>query len=714
MAKKLLSFLISILVIHAVYGQGRAVVLSADMFQSHQRIFLAPLDGWVFRQGHDPSWADPAMGTDDWQKMNLTGLSPGLEDETGRIEGWFRMKIQIDESLNNLPLYINRTLWAATDVYLDGVLVQSFGNTGDPYTAFNPILKYPKPITLESGREYLLAVHFVDYESTFTQREIRLKPENLQNFINLTGPDYEAWVTRDYKQTHVYVALCLGVSFLLFFLYWFLVYLNPDQTLFRIIAWFTTAVLVGTVAIFGNTFFEISYHLEKIRFLAMITFQAVMTLFGLFILEWVLTKKISKMSWALLVVLLITNIPAHIFSISPPFAIAFIIMLLHFGRKLKAHRGEIRGANWAIVAAVVFPTVGIVTQIILHKYSLDLYNEYDKLLLSLQILSPPLFYLAYISIRFKETLAAVREESKKLLQVTEEKREILANQNTLLEAQVEDRTRELKHSLETLKSTQAQLIQSEKMASLGELTSGIAHEIQNPLNFVNNFSEVSSELIDEVIIEVAAVKTRHASSPDDDSLTEAEIILTDIKQNLEKITHHGKRADAIVKGMLAHSSSGKGEKGPTDINALADEYLKLSYHGLRAKDKSFNADFKTDFDPNLPKANLVPQDIGRVLLNLINNAFQACATEGIEKPTVTVSTKHLPEGIQITVSDNGPGIPADIKDKIFQPFFTTKPTGQGTGLGLSLSYDIVKAHGGKLKLMTSDGEGSTFIITLPN
>ncbi len=268
-------------------------------------------------------------------------------------------------------------------------------------------------------------------------------------------------------------------------------------------------------------------------------------------------------------------------------------------------------------------------------------------------------------------------------------------------------------TLTELQSTQKQLIQSEKMASLGELTAGIAHEIQNPLNFVNNFSEVSTELVDEMKEELAK-----------SNYEDANVIADDLKQNLEKINHHGRRAGDIVKGMLQHSRKSEGKKELTDINALCDEYLRLAYHGLRAKDKSFNAVMKTDFDETLPKMNVVPQDLGRVILNLINNAFYAAPLpppggegfrepDGKHVPTVWVSTKRETDKVVISVWDNGSGIPKEILDKIFQPFFTTKPTGQGTGLGLSLSYDIVKAHGGEIKVETKESEGTTFIIQLP-
>jgi signal transduction histidine kinase len=272
---------------------------------------------------------------------------------------------------------------------------------------------------------------------------------------------------------------------------------------------------------------------------------------------------------------------------------------------------------------------------------------------------------------------------------------------------LEAANRQIENTLEDLKATQRQLIQSEKMASLGELTAGIAHEIQNPLNFVNNFSEVSGELLDEMTEEINLGNTVYAKE-----------IAGDIRQNLEKINFHGKRADAIVKGMLQHSRSSSATKEPTNINALCDEYLRLAYHGLRAKDKAFNADFNLELDDSIGSIQVMPQEIGRVLLNLINNAFYAVSEKGKTagpgyQPTVQVCTKATDDKVVITVSDNGGGIPEAIREKIFQPFFTTKPTGEGTGLGLSLSYDIVKAHGGELKVETKTGEGSTFIIQLP-
>jgi two-component system, NtrC family, sensor kinase len=309
--------------------------------------------------------------------------------------------------------------------------------------------------------------------------------------------------------------------------------------------------------------------------------------------------------------------------------------------------------------------------------------------------------------------ASIQEIEIQKKNIEEAKNEIAKNMFELDKQKqvIEIKNRVLNETMVNLKETQSQLIQSEKMASLGELTAGIAHEIQNPLNFVNNFSDINSELIEEMKVEM-----------DKGNLEEAKAIADDISANEQKINYHGKRADGIVKGMLQHSRSSNNIKESVNINVLADEYLRLAYHGLRAKDKSFNAAMKTDYDESIGSISAVPQDIGRAMLNLITNAFYAAPLPpqgGFKdpnykhEPTIWLSTKKVGDKVLISVKDNGPGIPQKVLDKIFQPFFTTKPTGQGTGLGLSLAYDIVKAHGGDLKVETKEGEGSEFIIELP-
>jgi two-component system, NtrC family, sensor kinase len=352
------------------------------------------------------------------------------------------------------------------------------------------------------------------------------------------------------------------------------------------------------------------------------------------------------------------------------------------------------------------------------------YNRWENYFDTATMLS--IIWLAAILFsQYRQNKAAEKERIKR--QKEDEINRAIALRKVELEGLVAERTaeitrqkEELEQTLHELRATQNQLVQSEKMASLGELTAGIAHEIQNPLNFVNNFSEVSSELLDEMKEELERGNSGEASA-----------IADDIKQNLEKIIHHGKRADSIVKGMLQHSRSSSGVKEPTDINALCDEYLRLAYHGLRAKDKSFNATLETDFDESIEKIDVVPQEIGRVVLNLLTNAFYAVTEKkkqlGKElidtaklseanqyKPTVFIGTKRLKGKVEIKVSDNGIGIPRAAVDKIFQPFFTTKPSGKGTGLGLSMSYEIItKAHDGELKVENKEGEGATFTIVLP-
>jgi signal transduction histidine kinase len=399
----------------------------------------------------------------------------------------------------------------------------------------------------------------------------------------------------------------------------------------------------------------------------------------------------------------------------------FMISLVLFAFQRK----EMRPLGMYLLAFAPYALLSLLsdlTELIFNNFYKRWNNYFENALMLAVIWLIAIFFSQY-----RQKKAAEKELIKR--QKEDEINRAIAIRKVELEGLVAERTaeltmqkEELEQTLNKLQTAQNQLIHSEKMAALGELTAGIAHEIQNPLNFVNNFSEVNAELISE--LEEERKKEIRNNEVE-------ESILKDLKDNEQKITHHGKRAEAIVKGMLQHSRLSTGKKELTDINALADEYLRLAYHGLRAKDKSFNATMKTNFDESLEKINVIPQDIGRVILNLITNAFYAVNEKKNEalqsseemsyEPTVTVSTSlNTPatEGdrrtIMIFVSDNGNGIPQSLVDKIFQPFFTTKPTGKGTGLGLSMSYEIVtKVHGGELKVENKEGEGATFTIILP-
>jgi signal transduction histidine kinase len=434
----------------------------------------------------------------------------------------------------------------------------------------------------------------------------------------------------------------------------------------------------------------------------------------LFIPEWH-----DKLQWLLYFSIGLIVAQAIIDNVRIPLHWAGMIMLGSLLYLLNKNE-KFKEAKFLVTAILPYLLIAFVVELI-RLISIDFFNKWSSWIDAAQ---------TFAVIWGVGTWIVTRRQRKELIKARqkaieeEQNNKVISAMKAQLEVEVADRTAELRKqkeelevTLDELKATQAQLIQSEKMASLGELTAGIAHEIQNPLNFVNNFSDVNRELLAEMKHEINV-----------GNLTEAKNIAKDIEDNEEKINFHGKRADAIVKSMLQHSRSSSGKKEPTDINALADEYLRLAYHGLRAKDKSFNAKFETDFDDSIGQINIVHQDIGRVLLNLINNAFYSVSEKQSQQipgyePTIRVTTKKTrdrsdPDSnrdrVEITVADNGNGVPKKVLDKIFQPFFTTKPTGLGTGLGLSLSYDIItRGHGGELKVETKEGEGAEFIIILP-
>ena len=687
--------------------QDTTITISSPIPDSHY-MPLGNMNGWLFRQGHDTAWAKKDIDISGWKKMKPSELSEKFTDKNGRLEGWLRIRIKLDTAFRDTALGFRMNAWAASEVYVDGNLMNTFGNTGingQPFEEFNPMHQLPVPFDIEKGIEHIIAVHFVDFLSPLPPHHLKSEGR-LRYFILITVPEFKTVVFTLLNQEQFYRTMLLSVNAILCLLFWLLAFQNRAEKNLLLIGATTTAL---TLVAFCETYYGpgVSYFdLSRFAFVASI-FRSVTLILIIVLLLWIFKRKITLLFKIALSMLFIGGIAQLYYDNYLTLIFQATVIMFLYSYCIITSWKTLKGAQWAVVTGVL---LALSFGLLLATSSLvnpDLNYSLFFLYYSGLFLSFPLSLLVYVAMRFREIITEVQRNAKQVVKLSEEKKEQALNQQKILQEEVNRQTAEIRATLENLKSTQSQLIQSEKMASLGELTAGIAHEIQNPLNFVNNFSEVNKELLVEMKDEM-----------DKGNLGDAKAIANDVIENQEKINHHGKRADAIVKGMLQHSRSSSGVKEPTDINALCDEYLRLSYHGLRAKDKSFNVTMKTDFDTSIGKINIVPQDIGRVVLNLINNAFYAIGEKAKQnisgyEPTVTVSTKKLNHRLEISVKDNGNGIPQKILDKIFQPFFTTKPTGQGTGLGLSLSYDIVKAHGGEINVNTKEGAGTEFIIKLP-
>jgi signal transduction histidine kinase len=680
--------------------------------------------GWKFQAGDNPDYANADYDDSNWQRINPTLDMRDLPESTKSGICWLRLHLVVDSSLlrEQLSLLINQSV--ASEIYLNGRLLYKFGTISDnleEIIAYNP-LAMPFSLPFDKSKEQLLAVRYVfqpniSYLAAFGQSPF------LRIHLNKTYAAVKQWRRLDRGlPTSIIIRIGAFIILAIFYLSFFVYYPEQKANLF----FFLHALLLMMGD--GIQFNFVSGHIE-IQYLFLLVNLAVAfwDLAHLFLLTALYSLLWQKRSWIYLgltaaifvgIFLNFSGFP-NSFEISQ-FVISNLVNIEIVRTAVKALKLNMKGA-WIIAAGAIsfsiFWAAFVLGTSIYNYIYIPISENYQlgDVLYNLAYLSIPMATAIYMALDFaftshalKEKLTEVEDLSRKTIAQEKEKQQILSSQKETLEKQVTERTAELKQSLEELKSTQAQLIQQEKMASLGELTAGIAHEIQNPLNFVNNFSEVSQELVDELQQEL-----------DTGDTTEAKALAEDIKQNLCKIHHHGKRADSIVKNMLQHSRSSQGERQLTDINALADEYLRLAYHGLRAKDKEFNADFKLEADPNLSKIEVVPQEIGRVLLNLFNNAFYATEQKkaqlnGQYQPQVKVTTKTFAGKVEIKVRDNGVGIPESVQQKIFQPFFTTKPTGEGTGLGLSLSYDIItKGHEGELKVESKDGEFTEFIILLP-
>jgi signal transduction histidine kinase len=674
--------------------------------------------GWKFIADDNPDYAKSGYDDSQWQSMNPTLDVHDVPAIVKKGIGWFRLHLLIDSNLlkKQLALIINQA--SASEIFLNGQLIYRFGTISThpkDIIAYDPASK-PVSFPLNENMEQVLAVRYaLQPDIRYTDIWARTNPiiNAKVNEINTAFDQY-----RFQRGFATSIIFRMGIFLILAILH-LAYYLNyPPQKANLYFSLFAFLSIGGLLQLNLPNEVELVYYLSNLT-LALAFLQIFLLLTAVYYL---FDQKQGWIYWGLLLGIFISiflngwGYPSY-WAIIP--AIIYQLVNLEIIRiAFKALKLKKKGA-WIICAGgicflvfylsfqlgVAFNYIGI---------SISVNYTLGDLLFNIAALTIPIAISIYLGLDFaftnyalKQKLIEVEKLSEKTIIQEKEKQQILATQNETLEKQVTERTAELKQSLDNLKSTQGQLIQSEKMASLGELTAGIAHEIQNPLNFVNNFSELNNELIEELKSELAVGNLQSATE-----------IAGDVKDNSEKITQHGKRADAIVKGMLQHSQKSIGEKISTDINTLADEYIRLSYHGLRAKDKNFNATLKTDFDASIGKINIVPQDIGRVLLNLYNNAFYAVNEKSKlhnkdYNPAVSVSTEKINDKVQIKVQDNGNGVPKNIIDKIFQPFFTTKPTGQGTGLGLSLSYDIIKAHGGEITVKAEENDGSVFTVTLP-
>jgi len=705
--KKLYTVLILFLTLSS-YAQDKVIIVKPDMrAKANGLAYLTRFDGfWFFKEGNDTSWARKDINMTGWKPLRPAELSAKYADKNGRVEGWFRAKVKLDNVYDTQQLGILYFSYGAVDIYIDGKPVASYGNTGangKPYAEpANLGMQIPANVVMKEGAEYTIALHFVDYLSPFPPKHLKSNDVNPDLTLGLTDAVAKKTLLPTLLRDHLYFNAWWWVCAVLTLLFWLLYIQNTSDKTLRLIAICATFFAVATGSILWQNTVNVSSTGNFIISGVMgLSLELIFVTVPLIIAN-IFKRRVSPMLKLFLILLIIFSFINVFFQAAQLWLnIADAVPLIACIYYIVTSWKQLRGALWSVVVGLLVSLLSflllIATLYLFKSVSEETILYFNTALL----LSFPISLLGYVATRFKEIINEVRENAEEVVRLSEEKKEEALNRQRLLQEEVDRQTAEIK-------ANQARLIQSEKMASLGELTAGIAHEIQNPLNFVNNFSEVSIELLTEL-------KEEEEKGNKDDVIA----IADDLTGNLEKIRHHGKRADAIVKGMLEHSRASTGQKELTDLNALADEYLRLAYHGQRAKDKDFNAELVTHFDEKLPKVNVVPQDIGRVLLNVINNALyatqQKAKTAGTDfKPEVTVTTSTANGQVSIKVKDNGNGIPDAIKDKIMQPFFTTKPTGEGTGLGLSLSYDIVvKGHGGTINVNSKGGEGAEFVISLP-
>ncbi len=681
-------------------------------------IFLSALDVWRYSPGDDLQWADPGFDDSDWIIQRPGGMQNPLPDSIWAGYGWFRARFTADESFYTSPMNLYLFTWGAAEVYFDGNFMTSFGTfSTDPdlERRDNPTNRLLPPFSVAPRDTHVIAIRFSYHPAHRYKKTI---PEGFSNYGFGFGfvsheTNVQRSINRDISMRVSFFSV--GVLFLITILHGFLYVLFRQQPANLLIAIITFLLLAHCIIAFSYVYFHVdafwAFIFGSYSFLALY-------LTAVFLMPFTIVKlfNLTKLNWFKHILWLIVPMFVSGFFFRESriwdnsvyvFAVSGLLVLFAtcYALYLAYRKGE-RGVAFVgtgFLGLLLF-TIATITYTTLGQALGDWYRwEIEAILITIIYISIPVSMSLFTAYRMAYLYQG-------------------------MEGLVRERTEELENSLKNLQSTQAQLVQQEKLASLGQLTAGIAHEIKNPLNFVNNFSSVSKELIDEVVASeywTEADSAIEAGSNEEQksrlkSLKQYVLDdLQDVQSNLEKINDHGTRADRIVKSMLLHSRGGSGKKEPTDINALLREYTNLAFHGMRAGKNPISCDIQLDLDANVANVSLLAEDFSRVLLNLCNNAFDAMRVKTKEpegasyKPRLCVRSKAGSNGVVIEVEDNGPGIPADIKEKIMEPFFTTKKGTEGTGLGLSITNDIVKAHGGSLDIESEPGK-TIFRIQLPS
>jgi two-component system, NtrC family, sensor kinase len=679
---------------------------------------------WRFNFGDSIAFANPKYDDSRWQLISSDEKFTSFQYDNQYKVGWFRKQVKIDSSLLSNLYNFKISVSGSAEVYLNGALLFKVGSIKSNLSQSNVIVSdaiLPYPVDFNTLDTQTIAIRFLftpqsELSHTFSRYpfDLRLKKERNDFADQLNQIKVNGFIS----------GICAGFFNMMAIAHFFFFYLFRSQ---RFNVLFSVAMLF-----FGIHFYSMGGSLIHHSINAYVNAQMVedtLFIFGHVLLLSAVYGYVHYprhiIFWVMTAIFISITIGSF-FNLVPEYfeGLAYLLLIINYiyiiYQSIKNHNqhGKVL-RNALLIFICILATVLFGFAILLKFGAIEITGESASVLGSVMM---PLFAVLFsigpqLSISLATTFSLAKEYVKANVTLKEkydeidllskEKQELLASQNEILEKEVKERTAELEHSIQDLNAAQAQLIQSEKMASLGELTAGVAHEIKNPLNFVNNFAELNIELIDELKVEY-----------DKGNKKDVEEILDNIKMNLTKITSHGKRADNIVKSMLEHSRKSTGKKELTDINELVKEYFNLAFHGTKAKNKSFNCQLEINLDNTLSDIAIVPQDIGRVILNICVNAFYAVSDKSVDasaayQPKVTISTHQREDGVEIKIIDNANGIPKEIIDKVFQPFFTTKPTGQGTGLGLSLAYDIVKGHSGELSVISEEGIGTTFSIYLP-